>query len=748
MPNRETEPQVERPVAYARISQDRYGAGVNARTQLQDIRKLVSRLGWPEPEEVIDNDLSAYNRRKPRPGYRDLCDGIRSGRWDSLLIWHADRLHRRTGELEGFIELVEETGVKIKCYIGGDLDLETPGGQRNAKILGAVAEAESKEKAERIKKKARYTLAHGKKLGGPRIFGWENDQVTVRPSEAAIIRELTRRVIAGESSTSLARELNRRGVPLTGLERLQKKADRITADIEKELDEDSRAALGEELGRTEVKIAAYSGHWTASMVRHIVIRPRNCGLQPRQIRDRHGKVTGREATEIVGEWAPVVSRQEWELAESILTDPSRSTVREGRVDRYLLTGLMMCGKCGATLGGAGSKPDGPRYGCRVCFGVSRSREMCDQLVLRFMAFALPLLQVKAHEPGAVVSDDHAIEEQLNVRRAKLAELFAAGDIDEEALKAGTARIRDQLANTRRDRAVSLRPSPARGVDAENFMSLPQQRQRAIIAELIDITLLPQQSGGKFDPSKVSIIPRDGTDLTVIKDAIERVSREVVTLDRITRASKRGPQPRREISCDVCGKTVMTGNSRGRYCSQKCRYEARKAGIGGPARERTHERTCAICGSTFMAAKSTTMYCSSRCHSKSHALRVAAGKAVTRDKIFKRRCRMCLEPFESAREGALYCSANCRAAAVRDRRAKGLPAAGNPGAGVKAAYVQKCDVCARQYMSAKRVGPFYCSPTCRSTAYYRANRDKVLAQRADAYRQRKAAKPKRRKEATT
>ena len=337
-------------------------------------------------------------------------------------------------------------------------------------------------------------------------------------------------------------------------------------------------------------------------------------------------------------------------------------------------------------------------------------------------------------------DGRDIEGQLTIRRTKLAEMYALGQIDEEALETGTARIRDQLAAARRNRAETSRPSPARGIDSATFLSLPQSRQRAIISELVEVTLMPQLAGGKFDPSKVAIVPRDGTDLSAINQAVAQAALEVAALDRATRASKRGPQPRREIICGnpKCGKVFMTGNSRGRYCSQRCRYEGTKAGLAGPAWERKYTCTCVVCGEEFMAAKSTARHCSHKCAHKAHVDRKAAGKVVTRDKIFRRRCRMCLEPFETAREGALYCSANCRAAAVRDRRAKGLPAAGNPGAGVKAIHVQKCDVCSRQYMSAKRVGPFYCSPTCRSTAYYRANRAKVLEQRADAYKQRKAA----------
>src|SRR5207247_552018 len=92
-------------------------------------------------------DLTAFKggrRSKPRPGYNDLLDDIRSGRAQVVLAWHTDRLHRDLTELEEYITVCGEGrgGVPTCTVRGGDLDLSTSSGRMVARILGAVARGE------------------------------------------------------------------------------------------------------------------------------------------------------------------------------------------------------------------------------------------------------------------------------------------------------------------------------------------------------------------------------------------------------------------------------------------------------------------------------------------------------------------------------------------------------------------------------------------------------------------------------
>jgi DNA invertase Pin-like site-specific DNA recombinase len=57
---------------YCRISKDRTGAGLGVERQLGDCQALADCLGWTVSGIYVDNDLSAYTRRKPRPDYQRL----------------------------------------------------------------------------------------------------------------------------------------------------------------------------------------------------------------------------------------------------------------------------------------------------------------------------------------------------------------------------------------------------------------------------------------------------------------------------------------------------------------------------------------------------------------------------------------------------------------------------------------------------------------------------------------------------
>jgi len=76
-----------------------------------------------------------------------------------------------------------------------------------------VAADEVAKTRQRVRRKHRELAEAGKVSGGgTRPFGFEPDRVTVRPDEAAVVRELAGRLLAGESLRSLCRDLEARGI--------------------------------------------------------------------------------------------------------------------------------------------------------------------------------------------------------------------------------------------------------------------------------------------------------------------------------------------------------------------------------------------------------------------------------------------------------------------------------------------------------------------------------------------------------
>ena len=160
----------ERAAIYARISEDRTGAGLGVQRQREDCQALAVAQGYRVVEVFTDNDVSAYSG-KPRPGYRRMLEAIANDTVDVVLAWHTDRLHRSPLELEEYISLSETHNVSTRTVQAGELDLSTASGRMTARIHGAVSRQESEHKSERITRKAQELAMAGKYMGGARPYG-------------------------------------------------------------------------------------------------------------------------------------------------------------------------------------------------------------------------------------------------------------------------------------------------------------------------------------------------------------------------------------------------------------------------------------------------------------------------------------------------------------------------------------------------------------------------------------------------
>jgi site-specific DNA recombinase len=274
------------PAIYARISEDRTGEALGVRRQLEDCRRVAADRGWPEPQEYVDDDISAYSG-KTRPAYRQLLADIAAGLVDALIVYHLDRLHRQPKELEEFAEVCDVARVTQVATVQGDVNLGTDDGLFVARIMGAVAAQESASKSRRQRRKNEERAQAGKPHGGPiRPFGFEVDKVTIRAGEAAIIRSLADRLLAGESLHSLAMWLT----------------------------------------ESEIKTTTGKDRWLTSTVRGMLYSARLSGQ-----REHRGEIVGAAA------WQAIITPQQTEQIRALLDDPSRRTNRTTR--RYLRSGF-------------------------------------------------------------------------------------------------------------------------------------------------------------------------------------------------------------------------------------------------------------------------------------------------------------------------------------------------------------------------------------------------------------------------
>lgn len=363
-----------RAAIYRRQSLDRAGDELGIDRQLKECERVAEARGLDVVQVITDNDVSASKRG--RQGYADLIRLMTSGSVDVVLILRVDRLLRLNDELEELIQLVERHPVKV-VTVEGDIDLTTPQGRLIARILVSVARSEMETKSERHKLANSQKAAAGKPHGSRRPYGYQADLVTICEPEAAVLREMARRVILGHAYNEIAYWANENG--------------HLT---------------------TQGKL------WYPVTVRNLLLKKRYAGIRV------HNGV------EYPGIWQPVFEPEAWSRLQ--LSMKLRQAKGHGKpvARKYLLTGLLYCGVCGNALNGArkrdrDSAPARRGYFCRTvgdtqrergCGGVRRNADALEDWITEAVFYRLD-----TPELGELLGDtdiDVAIKPLLDERAAQ------------------------------------------------------------------------------------------------------------------------------------------------------------------------------------------------------------------------------------------------------------------------------------------------------------------------------------------
>ncbi|GAA2082283.1 hypothetical protein GCM10009840_18020 [Pseudolysinimonas kribbensis] len=398
---------------YARISEDRAANAAGVDRQLAECRQLAERRGLGSPVEFVDNDISAMSGKR-RPAFEALLAAIESGEVDSVIAWHTDRLYRLPRDLEPLIKLADSRPVSFVTVNAGDIDLNTATGRMVARILASVSAQEIEHRTERQVAKNAQQLREGVPLRGNRPFGFEVDRLAIRESEAALIREAYATIAEGGTLYSIQRALNQSGI---------------------------RTPRG--------------NTWSYATIRQLLLRERNAG------RLIAGKGVAHRV--IRDDLSQIVSPEQFEAVRLILSDPKRETAPGPKVTKHFLSGVAICGVCGAGMRSAVSSSRGRRQESYKC-GTKASGRGHGQ---RHASIARHV--VEAAIPGAVWG---ALVELVQ----------GGGDVAEkEAAELGPLRAR--RASLEADRAELQKIENIRGVDLSAFAA----QMQAVADEIDGIT---------------------------------------------------------------------------------------------------------------------------------------------------------------------------------------------------------------------------------------------------------------------
>ena len=435
--------------------------------QLEDCRRLAESLGWQVAEEYVDNDVSAFSGKR-RPAYermlQDLTDGLR----DAVIVYHVDRLTRRPLELEQFVSTLDAAKVKHVRFVVGDMDLIGTGdGLMVARVMGAIAAHESQTKSRRVRRKMEQNAAAGLPHGGyQRPFGYEDDKITVRPEEAAAIRTLVARFLAGESLRSLATWLDAEGIHTVA-----------------------------------------GGPWRTPTLRAMLASGRIAGL-----REHRGEIVG------TAMWEAIITEDEHRRVRARIAEKAVSNRRTPQ--RYLLSGLLRCARCNNRLFSS-PRAHTRRYVCMSgpdhggCGRLTVVADPLERLIADYVLEVLdsPALAEKLTGRTARDARTAAVAETIAQDREQLDELaaaYAAKQISMREWLAARKPIEERITDAERRLARATNTEALHGLVGQGdalrrqWADLNLSRQHAIVAAVLDHAVIHPGSRGAvaLDPERV------------------------------------------------------------------------------------------------------------------------------------------------------------------------------------------------------------------------------------------------------
>jgi DNA invertase Pin-like site-specific DNA recombinase len=366
---------------YARYSTDQQD-NTSIAGQVANCEALAARNDWTITEHYGDEAISGSD--DSRPAYVQLLADSEAALFDAIIVDETSRLTRRPGELPRILDILAFRDQFLVDCKGFDSRHETAA--LLASVYGGIDSLELNKIKERTHRGLRERAKAGYSAGG-KTYGYSTEPIepddpqskkrhVVVESEAIIVHEIFTRFANGESPRKICDDLNARSIPSPGSS-WNRTAHR------------SRGWMGSALSGT-------AAQYTGILRREIYIG------QVIWNRRKSKKVPGtsRRVYDIRPESEWIIREQPelriindalWDRVQSRLKSARKSTHEKnkrarGRPSRYLLSGLLKCGCCGANFimrdtraYACSSNTNGGRHLCDN--GIRVNREIAEKAIL-------------------------------------------------------------------------------------------------------------------------------------------------------------------------------------------------------------------------------------------------------------------------------------------------------------------------------------------------------------------------------
>lgn len=302
-----------RVAAYIRVSTDEQADKGNSLTEQTERLQAYSRaMGWSVPKFFTDDGYSAKDMK--RPAVKKLLERIEKNEFDIVLTSKLDRMSRNLLDVLQFVKMLGSHDCNF-VSASEQFDTSTATGRMVLQLLGTFAEFERERNSERVKDNMNSLARNTDKALTQPCYGYDiiEGKYSINQDEAIFVNQMFDLAEQGYGYRTIAKSLNDNG-----------------------------------------SITKRGKAWDSINVKRLILNTTVAGCRIHNMREvKNGKTIIRPKSEwIISEnnHPAIIDPDRYQSVLEILQNrkPAR---KHADNETYLLTGLIRCGHCGATLQG-------------------------------------------------------------------------------------------------------------------------------------------------------------------------------------------------------------------------------------------------------------------------------------------------------------------------------------------------------------------------------------------------------------
>lgn len=311
----------KRTALYVRVSTAEQVEGFSIDGQLKVLNDYCRAMGKVVVKEYVEKGVSGKSING-RLKLQQLLEDAKNGEFDEVLSWKINRLARNQLDLLKIVDTLDKNNVTFRSY-SENFETETPMGKFALQMMGAVGELERNTIVDNVKMGMKQRARTGKWNGGI-VLGYKTMRVNEKDTkleiileEATTVRKIFELYASGKGLKAITNQINHEGYK-----------------------------------------TKKGNMFTTGGVKDILMNPVYIGKIRYNVREnwneKRRKGINKNPIIADGEHEAIIPVELWDKVQ-LLYKAKSGKPKKAFESNYLLTGLMKCPECGASMVASKSK---------------------------------------------------------------------------------------------------------------------------------------------------------------------------------------------------------------------------------------------------------------------------------------------------------------------------------------------------------------------------------------------------------